>query len=152
LIDFHLCHIATDQILTADSCFRGVAEVTGPAACSSQSRSTHGIRGMGFAVKKSVAKWTATVRQVRTDYVVIDTPPSDEALAASMALAHVAVIPSLPSGLDLEVTRRTLNIVNAVRRWRTNSVHVILAPNRVASTSAHSRVDSFWRKWSDLAK
>ena len=36
--------IATDRISMTDRRFRGIAEVTGPAACSSRSRLTHGNR------------------------------------------------------------------------------------------------------------
>jgi chromosome partitioning protein len=89
------------------------------------------VQQLTFAANQPVAKWVAAVRRVVSDYVVIDTSPSDEALASSIALADVAVIPCLPSGLDLEATSRTLDIVNAVRRRRTDELHVILVPNRV---------------------
>jgi chromosome partitioning protein len=79
------------------------------------------------------AKWASAVRLVSADCIVADTPPSDDALAASIALGDVAVIPCLPSGLDLEATEPHAAIVNAVRARRADPLHVILVPNRVDS-------------------
>jgi chromosome partitioning protein len=87
----------------------------------------------------TVAQWVSAVKGVRSEFVFIDTAPSDEALAASMALAHVAVIPCLPSGLDLEATARTLQIVGAVRARRGEELHVVLVPNRVDRRTLEGR-------------
>lgn len=77
------------------------------------------------------ARWVNAVSRVAGEYVVIDTPPADDALAASIALADVAVVPCLPSGLDLEATGRTLDLVRVVRARRSAPLPVILVPNRV---------------------
>jgi chromosome partitioning protein len=97
------------------------------------------VQQLTFAVNQPVAKWAAAVRRIVRDYIVMDMPPSDEALASSIALADVAVIPCLPSGLDLEATGRTLDIVNAVRRRRAEDLHVVLVPNRVDRRTLEGR-------------
>ena len=97
------------------------------------------VRKITLSRQLSVAQWASSVKLVRSDLTFIDTPPSDEAVAASMALAHVAVIPCLPSGLDLEATARTLQIVKAVRSRRDEELHVILVPNRVDQRTLEGR-------------
>jgi chromosome partitioning protein len=97
------------------------------------------VQEITFSPQKSVAEWASAVRRVHHDFVVVDTPPSDDSLAASIALADIAVIPVLPSGLDLEATNRTLEIVGAVRARRTDYVHVILVPNRVDRRTLEGR-------------
>jgi chromosome partitioning protein len=92
-----------------------------------------------FSPRRPVADWAAAVRRVHNDVVVIDTPPSDDSLAASIALADIAVIPVLPSGLDLEATNRTLEIVDAVRARRADNVHVVLVPNRLDRRTLEGR-------------
>jgi chromosome partitioning protein len=97
------------------------------------------VQEITFSAKRSVADWATAVKRVHGDFVVVDTPPSEDALAASIALADITIIPCLPSGLDLEATNRTLEIVNAVRGLRSNDVHVILAPNRVDRRTLEGR-------------
>jgi chromosome partitioning protein len=97
------------------------------------------IQDLTFSSRKPVADWAAAVRRIHNEIVVIDTPPSDDSLAASIALADVAVIPVLPSGLDLEATNRTLEIVRAVRTRRADYVHVVLVPNRVDRRTLEGR-------------
>jgi chromosome partitioning protein len=97
------------------------------------------VQEITFSARRPVADWAAAVRRVHNDIVVIDTPPSDDSLAASIALADVAVIPVLPSGLDLEATNRTLEIVGAVRARRADNVQVVLVPNRVDRRTLEGR-------------
>jgi chromosome partitioning protein len=97
------------------------------------------VQEITFSPHTPVAEWAAAVRRVHNDFVVVDTPPSDDSLAASIALADVAVIPVLPSGLDLEATHRTLEIVRAVRGRRAEYVHVVLVPNRVDRRTLEGR-------------
>lgn len=92
-----------------------------------------------FAVQRPVSEWVSSVKRVQSDYIVIDTPPADTALAAALSLADVAVIPCLPSGLDLEATGRTLEIVNAVRARRASHLHVILVPNWIDRRTLEGR-------------
>jgi chromosome partitioning protein len=89
------------------------------------------IQEIAFSSQKSVAEWASAVRSIHNDFIVVDTPPSDDSLAASIALADIAVIPVQPSGLDLEATNRTLQIVGAVWTRRVDYVHGILVPNRL---------------------
>jgi chromosome partitioning protein len=94
-------------------------------------RLTFPVEEIAFSSSSSVTGWASSVRRVQADFIIIDTPPSDTAMAASLSLADVAVIPCLPSGLDLEATARSLDIVHAIRARRANRLHVILVPNRV---------------------
>jgi chromosome partitioning protein len=87
----------------------------------------------------NVTNWTLAVTRTNSNYSVIDTAPSDDALGASIALADVAIIPCLPSGLDLEATVRTMEIVNAVRMRRADNLQVILVPNRVDRRTLEGR-------------
>jgi chromosome partitioning protein len=97
------------------------------------------IQEITFTTKGPVADWVIAVKRIRSDFVIVDTPPSEDALAASIALANVTIIPCLPSGLDLAATNRTLEIVNAVRGMRGDDVHVILTPNRVDRRTLEGR-------------
>ncbi len=97
------------------------------------------VQELTFSSRRPVADWAAAVRRIHNEVVVIDTPPSDDSLAASIALADVAVIPVLPSGLDLEATNRTLEIVSAVRARRADYVHVVLVPNRIDRRTLEGR-------------
>jgi chromosome partitioning protein len=97
------------------------------------------VQEITFSPRKPVAEWATAVRSIHNHFVVVDTPPSDDSLAASIALADVAVIPVLPSGLDLEATNRTLEIVGAVRSRRADYVHVVLVPNRVDRRTLEGR-------------
>jgi chromosome partitioning protein len=81
--------------------------------------------------EEPVGAWVAEVRRVLADYVVIDTAPNDRALGASIAVSDLILIPCTPSGLDLQATVRTLEIIENVRARRREAVHVVLVPNRV---------------------
>jgi chromosome partitioning protein len=89
------------------------------------------VQPIALSSSQSVKAWVSSVGLVRSDYVVIDTPPSEAALGAALAIANVVIIPCTPSGLDLEATIKTLEHVQLVRARRTQPLHVILAPNRV---------------------
>ena len=82
---------------------------------------------------QTIANWVREFNRVAAgyDYVVVDTPPNERALGASIAVSNVVLVPCTPSGLDLEATARTLEIIDMVRtRWRAH-LSLILVPNRV---------------------
>jgi chromosome partitioning protein len=79
----------------------------------------------------SVSDWACEVRRVVGDDIVIDTAPSDRALGAAIALADLVLAPCTPSGLDIDATARTLEIIQAVRARRCGAPKVVLVPNRV---------------------
>ncbi|MGP0094559.1 MAG: hypothetical protein ACLPKB_32120, partial [Xanthobacteraceae bacterium] len=60
-----------------------------------------------------------------------DAREADRALGASIAVADLILIPCTPSGLDIEATVRTLEIIDNVRARRKEKIRVILVPNRV---------------------
>jgi chromosome partitioning protein len=82
---------------------------------------------------QAVANWVREINRVVAsyDYVVVDTAPSARALGASVAVCNIAVVPCTPSGLDLEATVGTLEIVGQARLHRRGLPRVILVPNRV---------------------
>jgi chromosome partitioning protein len=77
--------------------------------------------------------WVREVHRVAESYgyVVVDTAPSERALGASIAAAHLVIVPCTPSGLDLEATVATLEIIDKVRSRRRGYPPLILVPNRV---------------------
>src|SRR5215469_6307826 len=88
---------------------------------------------------QAVPVWVRGVDRVRADCIVIDTAPNDRALGASIALAKLVLVPCTPSGLDVEATVRTLEIIDAVRARRRGYPHMILVPNRVDARTLEGR-------------
>jgi chromosome partitioning protein len=80
---------------------------------------------------ESVVTWATEVQRIKADYVVIDTAPNDRSLGAASAISDLVLIPCTPSGLDLEATIRTLEIVDAVRVRPHGVPRLMLVPNRV---------------------
>jgi len=78
-----------------------------------------------------VHTWAQQVRSIPTKTIMIDTAPSERHLGASIAVADLVVVPCTASGLDLEATARTLDVINAVRRHRKAPLAVVLVPNRL---------------------
>ncbi len=74
--------------------------------------------------------------QKEADYVVLDTPPSiyHPSTLAALAVAHLAVIPAVPSPTDLwstlAVERLVLN-----RMEQSHRLHGCILPNRVQNTA-----------------
>lgn len=97
------------------------------------------IQELAFPMNQPSVEWAHAVKRVRGNYIVIDTPPFDAALAASIALANVVLIPCTPSGLDLEATSRTLEVVNNHRKKLAGDLEVILVPNRVDRRTLEGR-------------
>lgn len=79
----------------------------------------------------SVSSWAEAVRKVQHRCLVIDSSPNERSVAAAMALATIGVVPCTPSGLDVDATLQTLQIVRAVRQRRRAPLNVVLVPNRV---------------------
>lgn len=86
-----------------------------------------------------VTPWVQEVRRVSAAVLVVDTAPNDRALGASIALSDLILIPCTPSGLDVEATARTLEIINTVRARRQRPLEVILVPNRVDRRTLEGR-------------
>jgi chromosome partitioning protein len=81
--------------------------------------------------EQSVVTWAQEVQRITADYVVIDTAPNDRSLGAASAISDLVLVPCTPSGLDLDSTIRTLEIVDAVRVRPNGIPRLILVPNRV---------------------
>jgi len=84
-------------------------------------------------IDQSIATWMRELRRVAAsyDYVVVDTAPSPRALGASIAIASLVMVPCTPSGLDIEATVGTLEIIKKVRAHRRGHPLLIIVPNRV---------------------
>ena len=95
------------------------------------------LGNLGFPVsalvlgEQSVVTWATEVQRIKADCVVIDTAPSDRSLGATSALSDLVLVPCTPSGLDLDATVHTLEIVDAVRARLHGVPRLILVPNRV---------------------
>ena len=90
---------------------------------------------------QSVLNWVRELRQIAEshDYLVVDTAPSVRALGASIAVASVVVIPCSPSGLDIEATAETLEIIDKVRTRRNGQPPLVIVPNRVDARTLEGR-------------
>jgi chromosome partitioning protein len=81
--------------------------------------------------EQSVVTWAKEVQRMKAGRVVIDTAPNDRSLGAACAISDLVLVPCTPSGLDLDATVRTLEIVNAVRVRPHGVPRLVLVPNRV---------------------
>jgi chromosome partitioning protein len=84
-------------------------------------------------VDQAVATWVHELVQVTKsyNYVVVDTAPHEYAVSASVAVSDLVIVPCTPSGLDLNATARTLEIIDMVRTRKRGHPSLILVPNRV---------------------
>lgn len=82
---------------------------------------------------QTVTNWVRELNRVAASYgyVVVDTAPAARAVGASVAVSNLVIVPCTPSGLDLEATVGTLEIIDQARRRRHGHPRVILVPNRV---------------------
>lgn len=80
---------------------------------------------------RSVAEWVDIMRQIPHPIIVIDSAPNDRVLGAVLAVANIVLMPCAPSGLDIEATARTLDIVRRVRTTRRTALRAMIVPNRV---------------------
>ena len=78
------------------------------------------------------------MRAIAADYVVIDTAPDASTMIAPIALANITVVPCTPSGLDIETTARTVEIVRKVRRTIPEK-QCFIVPNRVDARTLEGR-------------
>ena len=73
------------------------------------------VHELPIAESTSIYDWVRAVIKIPMPYLVIDTTPSDQALAASIALSNLVLLPCTPSGLDFEAIKHTLEIIRAAR-------------------------------------
>jgi chromosome partitioning protein len=90
------------------------------------------VDGVALTVQ-TVATWVHKLVEVAKsyNYVVIDSAPHEWAVSASVAVSDIVVVPCTPSGLDLNATARTLEIIDRVRVRKRGHPSLILVPNRV---------------------
>jgi chromosome partitioning protein len=92
-------------------------------------------------VNQPVTSWVRELIQVAIgyDYVVVDTAPHELAVGASIAVSDLVIVPCTPSGLDIEATARTLEIIDMVRARNNGHPGLLLVPNRVDARTLEGR-------------
>lgn len=87
-----------------------------------------------------IAAWVRQVRGTPGEIILIDAPPSIETvLVACLGLASLVLVPCTPSGLDLDATWKTLELIYAVRAQRGEKIPIIIVPNRVDRRALEGR-------------
>ncbi|MGQ4274885.1 nucleotide-binding protein [Terrihabitans sp. B22-R8] len=86
-----------------------------------------------------VQAWAETVMKVPHHCLVIDTSPNERSVAAALAISNIGMIPCTPSGLDIDATIKTLDIVRAVRARRGPILKTAIVPNRVDTRTLEGR-------------
>jgi chromosome partitioning protein len=85
-------------------------------------------------------RWLERVRQVKTDYVVIDCPPHiGAATEAAVGWADLVLVPVGPSGLDLMATRSAMDLILKARELRKVGPRALLIPSKVDARTAAAR-------------
>ena len=99
------------------------------------------VHHMPVQGKDEVAGWSKTVRELRPDHIVLDSPPHlSPALGAVIGASDIAVIPCGPSGLDLIATDETVALVREIRQDRRGKRPLaLLVPNRVDRRTSSGR-------------
>jgi chromosome partitioning protein len=82
---------------------------------------------------QTISNWMRELNRVgqNYDYVIVDTSPGTRAVSVSIAIANLVIVPCTPSGMDLESTAETLEIIDQTRGLRRGYPRLILVPNRV---------------------
>ena len=96
------------------------------------------VHRMPVEKEADVAGWSARIRSLPSDLVVLDAPPHlDAALGAVIGLSDVVAIPCGPTGLDLVATAETVGLVREIRTRRGSAApRILLVPNRVDRRTA----------------
>ena len=81
---------------------------------------------------RGVARWTAQVRELDADIVVIDCPPHLSAVTgAALGLADLVLLPCGPSVADVRATARTVELIRAARKVRRGKPDALVIPHRI---------------------
>ena len=90
---------------------------------------------------QAISNWVRDFNRVAMtyEYIVIDSAPNERALGTSIAVSDLVLVPCTPSGLDIEATTRTLEIIDMVRQRRPKPLNLLLVPNRVDSRTLEGR-------------
>ena len=86
--------------------------------------------------------------QGEADYVVLDTPPSiaHPSTMAALAVAHLAIVPAVPSPTDLWSTLAVERLI-LKRMEQSHRLHGCIVPNRVQNTALASDVLDLLREF-----
>jgi len=99
------------------------------------------VKHMPLETDGEVATWSAQVRAIKADFLVLDSPPHlNAALGSIIGLSDLAVVPCGPSGLDLMATSETVGLIREIRTHRGGTLpHILLVPNRVDHRTASGK-------------
>lgn len=99
------------------------------------------VKRMPLENGKEVGGWSRDIRDIKADYVVLDSPPHlDAALGGVIGLSDLAVVPCGPSGVDLIATGETIGLIREIRQARGNGrPAIVLVPNRTDKRTASGR-------------
>ena len=89
---------------------------------------------------RGVTGWTARIRQLPHDVIVIDCPPHLSAVTgAALGLCDLVLLPCGPSAADVRATARTVELIRQARQVRRGKPGALVVPNRVDRRSATGR-------------
>lgn len=87
--------------------------------------------------ERGVTAWTASIRQLPHDVVVIDCPPHLSAVTgAALGLADLVLLPCGPSAADVRATARTVELIRQARHVRRGKPAAMVIPNRIDRRSS----------------
>lgn len=101
------------------------------------------IKGESLPLGSSLEAWVRQVAGIKHRPLVLDLPPAlGEVTTAALFIADLFLVPITPSGIDLQATIPTLEMLRRVRerrRERDGSPHCVLVPSKVDARTANGR-------------
>jgi chromosome partitioning protein len=99
------------------------------------------VKHMPLETDAEVGTWSAQVKAIKADILVLDAPPHLNAgLGGIIGLSDIAVVPCGPSGLDLAATAEAVGVIREIRGHRGGTLpHILLVPNRVDHRTASGK-------------
>lgn len=99
------------------------------------------VEHMPLESNEQVAEWSNSIKSLRADYIILDSPPHlNAALGGVIGLSDLAVVPCGPSGMDLIATGETIGLIREIRAARgDNRPALILVPNRTDKRTASGK-------------
>lgn len=99
------------------------------------------VEHMPLESNDQVAEWSKAIKNIKSDYVILDSPPHlNAALGGVIGLSDLAVVPCGPSGMDLIATGETIGLIREIREARGGKRPLlVLVPTRTDRRTASGR-------------
>ena len=99
------------------------------------------VQHMALEDENEVSAWSATVRGMDADFIVLDSPPHiDAALGGVIGVSDITILPATPSGLDLIAAAETIGLIRDFRKTNGGEKpKIMLVPNRVDRRTTSGR-------------